>query len=241
MGFGYAAQLSFPAPRLETPRPRPDPAVAAVASSQRGPSLRRGRRPGGGPGRVSARGLAAQQRRRQPRVLGDSRLQRERARTDVRRRLPVARPAGDGPDRLPVPSQDALQGAGSQRLGLGHRGRRIAARRYQPPAEPHRQLLLLPAGLALAARRPHRGARQRGCHRQPRCRPPRHDLGAGRRVLRSPALHAGRRGLRRHRLRTLRAGAEHVQLDGSYGGSLERFGDVHWNSIGIRLISKPFF
>lgn len=34
---------------------------------------------------------------------------------------------------------------------------------------------------------------------------------------------------------------EHVQLDGSYGGSLERFGDVHWNSIGIRLISKPFF
>lgn len=34
---------------------------------------------------------------------------------------------------------------------------------------------------------------------------------------------------------------DHVQLDASYGGSLQRFGDVHWNSIGVRLISKPFF
>lgn len=34
---------------------------------------------------------------------------------------------------------------------------------------------------------------------------------------------------------------DHVQLDASYGGSLQRFHDVHWNSIGIRLISKPFF
>lgn len=34
---------------------------------------------------------------------------------------------------------------------------------------------------------------------------------------------------------------DHFQLDASYGGSLQRFGDVNWTSIGVRLISKPFF
>lgn len=34
---------------------------------------------------------------------------------------------------------------------------------------------------------------------------------------------------------------DHVQLDASYGGSLRNFDRVHWSSIGLRLISKPFF
>lgn len=34
---------------------------------------------------------------------------------------------------------------------------------------------------------------------------------------------------------------DHVQLDASYGGNIQNFGAVHWTSIGVRLISKPFF
>lgn len=34
---------------------------------------------------------------------------------------------------------------------------------------------------------------------------------------------------------------DHVQIDASYGGNLQNFGAVHWTSIGVRLISKPFF
>lgn len=34
---------------------------------------------------------------------------------------------------------------------------------------------------------------------------------------------------------------DHVQLDASYGGNLGAWERQHWNSIGIRLISKPFF
>jgi hypothetical protein len=34
---------------------------------------------------------------------------------------------------------------------------------------------------------------------------------------------------------------DHLQLDASYGGNLDAFQRTHWTTIGLRIITKPFF